>query len=86
MKKYLPKSWKLRYQQLRRYSREHLFSSANFALTQQNLWLSEYQISTSQEIKSNAYFANKIHNIDLAIQTLNGVIIQPQQIFSFGIW
>ncbi|MBJ9372394.1 VanW family protein [Acinetobacter sp. TGL-Y2] len=83
MKKYLPKSWKLRYQQLRRYSREHLFSSANFALTQQNLWLSEYQISTSQEIKSNAYFANKIHNIDLAIQTLNGVIIQPQQIFSF---
>jgi vancomycin resistance protein VanW len=83
MKQYLPKSWKLRYQQCRRYSREHLFSAANFALTHQPLWPSEYQISTLHEIKSNHYFENKIHNIDLVIQALNGLIIQPQQVFSF---
>ncbi|MDR0237159.1 VanW family protein [Acinetobacter sp.] len=83
MKQYLPKSWKLRYQMFRRYSREHLFSTANFALTHQNPWQSGYQVSTSQDIKLNSYFENKTHNIDLVIQALNGLIIHPQQTFSF---
>ena len=36
MRQYLPKSWKLLYQLLRRYCREHLFSKLQFALKHQN--------------------------------------------------
>lgn len=83
MKQYLPKSWKLLYQLLRRYCREHLFSKHNFALKHDRIWQTQYQISTQQEIKINQYFENKTHNIDLTIQTLHGLVIEPNQIFSF---
>lgn len=83
MRQYLPKSWKLLYQLLRRYCREHLFSKLPFALKHQALWQADQQISTQQSIKINHYFENKTHNIDLAIEALNGLVIEPNQIFSF---
>lgn len=83
MKQYLPKSWKLLYQLFRRYCREHLFSKQNFALKHEQLWQTQFQISTQQEIKINQYFDNKTHNIDLTIQALHGLVIEPNQTFSF---
>lgn len=83
MKRYLPKSWKLLYQLIRRYCREHLFSKHNFALQHDRIWQTQYQISTQQEIKINRYFDNKAHNIDLTIQALHGLVIEPNQTFSF---
>ena len=77
MRQYLPKSWKLLYQLLRRYCREHLFSKLQFALKHQALWQADQQISTQQSIKINHYFENKTHNIDLAIEALNGLVIEP---------
>ena len=59
MKQYLPKSWKLLYQLFRRYCREHLFSKQNFALKHEQLWQTQFQISTQQDIKINQYFENK---------------------------
>ena len=83
MKQYLPKSWKLLYQLFRRYCREHLFSKQDFALKHDQIWRTQYRISTQQEIKINNYFDNKTHNIDLTIQALHGLVIEPNQIFSF---
>ncbi|MEG0488489.1 MAG: VanW family protein, partial [Acinetobacter sp.] len=71
------------YQLIRRYCREHLFSKQDFALKYEQPWQTQYQISTQQEIKINQYFDNKTHNIDLTIQALHGLVIEPNQIFSF---
>ena len=83
LRKYLPTPVKRHYQVGRRYLREHFLQKKSFAL-QYKLSLSlKYQQTWQQDIKVSALFANKAHNIDLCLENLNGLVIHPQEIFSF---
>lgn len=42
-----------------------------------------FTISTTQEIKKNYLYENKLHNIQLASNRIESVVIEPNQIFSF---
>ncbi len=42
-----------------------------------------FSISLSQPIKPGNYFENKVHNINTGIASIEAVVIQPGEIFSF---
>lgn len=42
-----------------------------------------FHISTEQEIKNSSFFENKVSSIDLCIESIDGLIIEPQEVFSF---
>lgn len=83
LRKYAPASLKLQYQRARRYLHEHVLNQISFANSHQTHFNFGYQSVWQQEIKASSFFANKTHNIDLCLQQLNGLILQPQQVFSF---
>lgn len=82
-RKYLPTALKLQYQLGRRYLREHLLCRQSFAKRQPSQFEFRHQQTWQQEIKISHFFANKTHNIDLCLKNLNGLVLHPQQIFSF---
>ena len=88
MKKYIPQWAKLRYQIYKRKWREKMVYQYQFS-TKKNQQQSQdnsifpFSISTEQEIKHSSFFENKTSNIDLCIESIDGLIIKPEQIFSF---
>ena len=88
MKKYIPQWAKLKYQIYKRKWREKMvyqyqFSTQKNQQQSQNNSIFPFSISTQQEIKSSSFFENKTSNIDLCIASIDGLIMEPEQVFSF---
>jgi vancomycin resistance protein VanW len=67
------------------YTYKKEFRSTTKSLTSSQTWfnLAEHSSPLYRKYSSQDLDKNKIHNIALAIQKLNGIIIEPGQIFSF---
>ena len=83
MKKLIPAKARLRYQLVKRYLREHILKPQKFAQHNANPLKLNHKLSHYQEIKMSHSFGNKVHNIDLCLEHINHVVIEPSQVFSF---
>lgn len=83
MKQFIPKAARLYYQLLKRYLYEHLLQRKAFATLLHPPLSFPLRIQQQQHIQMSAHFANKVHNLDLCIQAIDGLVLQPQQLFSF---
>lgn len=83
MKKLIPAKTRLHYQLVKRYLREHILKPQQFAQHSANSLTFNQKLSHYQEIKMSHSFANKVHNIDLCLEHINHIVIEPHQVFSF---
>lgn len=80
LKSLIPKKAKLNIRLLKRF-----FSDRNTPFASGNRLDIEFKnvISTQQEIKKGSFFENKLHNLTIASQKIETIVIQPNQLFSF---
>lgn len=82
IKNSLPYSWKLQYRLLRRFfddkKNAHLFAR-NYL----NEDIGIYTLKFKQIIRRGDFHDNKIHNLKIACEKINNIVIQPNEIFSF---
>jgi vancomycin resistance protein VanW len=80
LKALIPKSFKLKYQLLKRNlnDRRIPFASKSSAVIPFS-----YSILTQQEIKQGPFFENKIHNLKTGSKSISSVTVLPNHVFSF---
>lgn len=84
LKKWIPKNVKLGLKIARRNLFDSsLFSKHRFASIDKSENNLPFEIKTSQEIKNGIFLDNKIHNLKLASNAINQIIINPNETFSF---
>jgi vancomycin resistance protein VanW len=84
IKKWIPKNIKLGYNIVKRNFFDTKFISKNsFAKINKSEINFPFSIKTLQEIKNGTFLDNKIHNLKLASNYINTIIIYPNEIFSF---
>lgn len=84
LKKWIPKNIKLGLKIARRnFFDSRLFSKYRFAGIDKSESKFPFAIKTSQEIKNGSFLDNKIHNLKLASNAINQIIINPNETFSF---
>lgn len=83
-KRFIPTTVKLKLKVVKRQISDLEFISKNrFAKKRPQEKISNFSISTQQEIKKGTFLENKIHNLKLASKSINEVYIYPDEIFSF---
>lgn len=83
-KKWIPNSLKLEFKILKGKLFDSKFISKNkFAKKLEAKIGFPFSINTEQEIKNGTFLDNKIHNLKLASNSINQIIIYPNEIFSF---
>ena len=84
IKKWIPKYIKLGFKTAKQNFFGSKFTSKNiFAKINKSEINFPFSIETSQEIKNGIFLDNKIHNLKLASDLVNQVVINPNEVFSF---
>lgn len=84
LKKVVPKIVKVKIKQgLRQWSDQQKGYTARWAKTSQQARVFPHVVSIQQPIFPSSLFENKLHNIRIASQRIESLIIYPQQILSF---
>lgn len=83
MKQFIPLSARLRYQCIKRYWREHVVNQHHFARVRRPTLSHLHGLTHQQVIQISSHFSQKVSNIDRCIEHINGVVVEPGQIFSF---
>ncbi|MGJ8685487.1 MAG: VanW family protein [Nonlabens sp.] len=84
IKRFIPSSFKIQYQLLKRASRDR--NSGFFkkiARTVDKEMNYSHALTVEQPLKQNRGLANKVHNIKLACYAIDGLVIKPGEWFSF---
>lgn len=80
----IPKSLKIKWQLYKRNQKDSNSGFLNkIAITRSSTCDLKHRLTITQPIKNNAGAANKIHNIQLAFQHIDGLIIQSGETFSY---
>ena len=83
-KKWIPKNVKLGLKIAKRNFFDSKFISKNsFSKINKSEINFPFSIKTSQEIKNGTFLDNKIHNLKLASNLINQIVIHPNEVFSF---
>lgn len=84
IRKLIPKLLKIKWQLYKRAQRDRNSSFLDkIAITRSTTWDLKHGLTVTQPIKNNAGAANKVHNIKLAFQHIDGLIIAPGETFSY---
>lgn len=81
IRKFLPKKLKLNYQLAKRYVKYQFLHRLDFAASKGEFLKSQFSIALP--IRKTASYNNKVANLKLASERLNGLIISPNQVFAF---
>ncbi|WP_405377253.1 VanW family protein [Nonlabens sp. Asnod3-A02] len=84
IRKLVPKLLKIKWQLYKRSRKDRSSGfSDKIAVTRSTTWDLKHRLTVTQPIKNNAGAANKVLNIKLAFQHIDGLIIQPEETFSY---
>ena len=82
LRKLVPKRLRLRYQLVRRYWKYDLLADWRYANGPH--WnLDRPQFSIELAIRKSPLYENKVHNLRLASRRISGLLIRPEEVFSF---
>jgi vancomycin resistance protein VanW len=84
LKKYLPPAFRLFLKvKIRQWNDFRSSDYRLFASAQKNDLKFEHAIAIVQTVRKNENFANKVYNLSLGIAAIDGIVMQPGEIFSF---
>jgi vancomycin resistance protein VanW len=84
LKKYLPPAFRLFLKvNLRKWKDFRSADYRRFTSGNKSAAKFEHVISITQSVRRNENFANKVYNLTLGIAAIDGIVIQPGEIFSF---
>ncbi|SIO39590.1 vancomycin resistance protein VanW [Chryseobacterium scophthalmum] len=78
----LPYQWKLQYRLLQRFFHEQKSNHFYSKIYSEND-IGNHQTEFKQTIRKGDFYENKIHNLKIASEKINNLIIQPNEVFSF---
>ena len=83
LRKYIPASWRLCYKLARRRSKDRSSGLNKRFAKHRVAIMGKQQLSITQTIKKSHLYENKVNNISVGGERMNGLIVKPNEVISF---